>query len=597
MILSEDNILRELAYSADNNLDISNFLESGDDLLDNLLLEEDEYNKVTQRLQLDILDVEKFVKVNNCPCVSDPRAFVSNNIPSNEGLLSNKLFGTAQKERAGTFGYIDLHGWFMDPSCYKTWIRLDSKIKNIVFGVKYYRIDEHGDLIEDENGDTGLDWLHENINRIKFKRSDSKSKQLSIKYLETNRDKMWIRKYIVIPPFYRDKNTSSNSRATVGLGGVNKLYTNLIVSTNALLTPQEYGFDADDAEKGRIQNIILQIYDFFCGNANKDIPADSVGAGLSKKLGLLRMTNMSKTADFSSRLVISPVDLKVNKPEELMVNYDYSAVPLYSTITQFRDFVMFNVREFFENEFTGSSTYPVIDKNGKEKYVYPEDPEIEFSDERIAKEMDRFLEGYNNRFVPVEVPVEGTKEKYYMMYKGLYRSPSNPEKSQLVNRRLTWCDIFYIAAVEATRDKHVLITRFPIDSFSNQFTTKIVVASTRETEEVEYNGITYKWYPKIREEDIGVDTSNRFIDTLRFSNLYLAGIGGDYDGDQCTCKGVYTREANDELESYMNSKQNLVTFGCKPLKEPGSDSIQAMFALTRILSDAKVTPSDKIIFN
>ncbi len=46
----------------------------------------------------------------------------------------------------------------------------------------------------------------------------------------------------------------------------------------------------------------------------------------------------------------------------------------------------------------------------------------------------------------------------------------------------------------------------------------------------------------------------------------------------------------------MNSKQNLVTFGCKPLKEPGADSIQAMFALTRILSDTKVTPSDKIIF-
>ncbi len=462
MILSEDNILRELAFTADNNPDISNFLKQGDDLLDNLVMEAEEYDKVTQRLQLDILDVERFVKVNNCPCVSDPRAFVSNNIPSAEGLLSNKLFGTAYKERAGTFGYIDLHGWFIDPSCYKTWIRLDSKIKNIVFGVKYYRIDEHGDLIEDDNGDTGLDWLRQNMNRIRFKRSDSKSKQLSIKYLETNRDRMWIRKYIVIPPFYRDKNTSSNSRATVGLGGVNKLYTNLIVSTNALLTPQEYGFDADDAEKGRIQNIILQIYDFFCGNANKDIPADSVGAGLSKKLGLLRMTNMSKTADFSSRLVISPVDLKVNKPDELMVNYDRSAVPLYSAITQFRDFVMFNVREFFENEFTGSTTYPVIDKNGKEKYVYPEDPEIEFSDERIAKEMDRFLEGYNNRFVPIEVPVEGTKEKYYMIYKGMYTDPSNPEKSQLVSRRLTWCDVFYIATVEATRDKHVLITRFPM---------------------------------------------------------------------------------------------------------------------------------------
>jgi len=44
----------------------------------------------------------------------------------------------------------------------------------------------------------------------------------------------------------------------------------------------------------------------------------------------------------------------------------------------------------------------------------------------------------------------------------------------------------------------------------------------------------------------------------------------------------------------MNSKQNFITFGCKPLKEPGSDSIQSMYALTKILSTVKVTPSDKI---
>ena len=31
----------------------------------------------------------------------------------------------------------------------------------------------------------------------------------------------------------------------------------------------------------------------------------------------------------------------------------------------------------------------------------------------------------------------------------------------------------------------------------------------------------------IREKDIGTDTSNVFVDTLRFSNLYLNSIGGD----------------------------------------------------------------------
>ena len=65
------------------------------------------------------------------------------------------------------------------------------------------------------------------------------------------------------------------------------------------------------------------------------------------------------------------------------------------------------------------------------------------------------------------------------------------------------------------------------DYFSNQFTTKVVVASTKETEEVYYDGVLYKWYPKIREEDIETDTSNRFVDTLRFANTYLNSIGGD----------------------------------------------------------------------
>ena len=198
MILSEDNILRELAFQYNGYNDISTFLEAGDDTLFTYIKEDidEPYNKITRRLQLDILDVEKFIKINNCPCVTDPRAFITNNVPSPEGLLSNKLFGTAMRERSGIFGYIDLHGWFMDPSCYKTWIRLDPKIKNIVYGIKYYKIDPKGNIIEDENGDTGLDWLHKNIDKIKFRSSDSKSKQLSIRYLETNRDKMEELQYI-----------------------------------------------------------------------------------------------------------------------------------------------------------------------------------------------------------------------------------------------------------------------------------------------------------------------------------------------------------------------------------------------------------------
>lgn len=62
-----------------------------------------------------------------------------------------------------------------------------------------------------------------------------------------------------------------------------------------------------------------------------------------------------------------------------------------------------------------------------------------------------------------------------------------------------------------------------------------------------------------------------------------------YDGDQITVKGVYTEEANAELEEFMQSKQNFVTFGGKPSKVSEGDVIQSIYAFTRVLSDTKLT--------
>lgn len=107
------------------------------------------------------------------------------------------------------------------------------------------------------------------------------------------------------------------------------------------------------------------------------------------------------------------------------------------------------------------------------------------------------------------------------------------------------------------------------------------------------NGVYYPFYPKIRESDIGVDTSNRFVDTFQMSNNYLAGMGADFDGDTITTKGVYTEEANEEIENFTNSIGNFISFGGQPSKTPGTDVIQSLYALTKILSDASVTKDIK----
>ena len=77
--------------------------------------------------------------------------------------------------------------------------------------------------------------------------------------------------------------------------------------------------------------------------------------------------------------------------------------------------------------------------------------------------MERFLHGYNNRFVPIEIPVEGTDKKYYMAFRG----HSNPDEAKdnsesIYKRRLTWCDVFFIACTESVKNRNVLVSRFPI---------------------------------------------------------------------------------------------------------------------------------------
>ena len=47
----------------------------------------------------------------------------------------------------------------------------------------------------------------------------------------------------------------------------------------------------------------------------------------------------------------------------------------------------------------------------------------------------------------------------------------------------------------------------------------------------------------------------------------------------------------------MNSKENFITFGCAPLREPGSDLIQSMYALTKVLSTTNITDSKFIQYS
>lgn len=543
------------------------------------------YGKKIDQLTLDICDVDRYIKENELEEVSNPMFFIKKGVATPNGLLSNEIFGLTKEDRQGTFAYIKLNSLFIDPSCYKQWCKLDKKIKAIVHQTETFSINAQGELEPDPKGKTGVKFLKDNFDKLKFKSTGSIQRDMRIKYIKKNAKKMFIDKYLVIPAFYRDVDTSQKGKTNIG--AINKLYAKLINNANALASTADMGFDNTGAIIGSTQETLLTIYDWFVGNTNKSI--QEPGTGISGKFGILRMANMSKTTDYSSRLVISSADLKVEFTEDMRVDLDHTLVPLSAALANYYPYILFHVKHFFENEFSELTKYPVRDKTGKIEYMTPKEPQIVFSDEHIETEIKRYIHGYSNRFIPIQIPVEENDKLYYMQFKGRANMDNIVTPSDdFYKRDLTWCDVFYMAAVEATKNMMILITRYPIESQYSQIPTGIVIGSTEKTEPVYFNDTYYPYYPMIRQTDIGKDTSGTFVDICIMSNLLIGGLGADFDGDTVSIKSVFTQEANEELRKYANAKSNFITLGAENIKSSSGDAVMAAYALTKVLDGTQL---------
>lgn len=533
-------------------------------------------------LQVSLLDVDDFVKKNNLVEITNPVIFDASSNPTSDGLLSNTIFGITKESRASTFAYISLKKKFLQPLVYRIWSKVDSKIKSVIHGIGTYSIDKSGNIVEDPKGDNGIDFLRKNLDKIKFRETDSIKRERYVKFLNDNRKNFFTDKLIVIPPFFRDIKVDGGK---ISVGDINKLYINVMVSASAIGDSTEYGFSIGKSVEGRLQEGLNEIYKWF-GTGTDSNP----NGGLPGKFGVIRRANLSKTTDYATRLVMSAPKLDVENMEDIRADFDYSVLPMTSAAANFFPFVIFHMRRFFENEFIGDTKYPILDKDGSIIYGEIEDYQIQFSDEMLKKELDRFIHGYSDRFRPVKVlcRVKGKQEYLDLKWKGFYKEPD--VKALKNERPLTWCDVIYMACEEAVKDRMILITRYPIDTFYNEFATKIRLSSTIETEEAVFDDVVYTHYPKIRKEDIGKDTSSSFIDTMNICNGYLDSIGGDYDGDMVTIKGVYTDEANAELKKQLASNIHFINLGGNPVISTSKESIQALYAMTLTLPDTKLSP-------
>lgn len=552
-----------------------------------------------RQLNIKPLDVDKFIKVNELKAITNPMFFARTNMPTVDGLLSNEIFGITKDDRTTIFAYIDLAGeYFLHPLAYKIWSRLDSNVKLCVYEMDTFVYDpEKGKLKSDPKGETGLKFLMKLIKTVDFKKTGSSKREVKINFLEKYREKLFMKDVVVIPAGMRDVNTEADGK--VGVGEINKLYNAVVRDAKALQESDDYGLSLNGTLRGRIQDNIVKIYNWFIFGRDPLTGADAQASGLSRKLGLIRRAGMKKSFDWGSRLVICTQNLRKEKLSDLDVDLDSIGLPLAAVCANLFPYMLYWIRNWFSNQLSDVQTLRCINpKTKKQEDVRIDSWQTVYSDERIKKEIGRFMHGMSNRFVPIEAPITDPKRNkiYYMQFKG-YNVPSKDIADKIINdqmskesfhlnsRPLTWCDLIYMAAMEVTKDKMTLITRFPMDSYYNQFPAKIKVISTIETEPILVWNTFYKKYPKITLADINQNSSNHFVDVALPNNVRLGSIGGDFDGDTVSSKVPYSIEANDELYKAINAKIHYIGFGGINKMETSHEGAQAIYNITMNLPD------------
>lgn len=510
-------------------------------------------------MKLDLFDIDEFVSINNIDEISSPVLFERGGIPNPKGLISNEIFGVSVKSRKETFGYIDLGGHFIHPHIYKIIRRVFRNIDKIVNGEQTYSISETGELVKDPNGETGIGFLYDNWSKIKWNGTGGMSKERTDLISKSKKNEVWISKQIVIPAFYRDIKSSEK-----GQGGntveINNMYTKLIRMSALIKDGDMFDFSFYSTEYS-IQKTIVEIYDYF-----KD--------KLANKSGLLRKYLLGKNVDYCVRSVISCPVYSADDPRDNIVDFRHTAVPISQICVMAHPFIVHWLRNFFERELIENKTKYLDDK-----LVDIKNPESYFNDTYIKKHIDQFVYEPGSRYDTIDIPLTDniiTKLKFVGKYRDV-----KAEESGIANRYMTWTDLLFLACNDVVKNKHIMVTRYPISHNFGIFVSRIRVLSTLKTVPMEINGTVYKWYPFIDLDMPKHMVANNFNDTLQFSNAYLTGLNGDYDGDQTTSKIIYTQEANEECEKLMASKQFYITPNGESIRHCDLEGVQTMYALTK----------------
>ena len=110
-------------------------------------------------MTLGLLDMDKFIRVNNLSEVTNPILLENGATFTRDGLLSQEIFGTSTEERRQRFAYIDLKTHYMYPLAASKLASYDHTLADCLYSRGRYRLAD-GKLVSDPDGESGPEFLY-----------------------------------------------------------------------------------------------------------------------------------------------------------------------------------------------------------------------------------------------------------------------------------------------------------------------------------------------------------------------------------------------------------------------------------------------------
>lgn len=278
-------------------------------------------------MKLQLLDFDKFIASNNILKVSSYKMPTTSY--DEDGLWSETIFGNfGSRARFEKFGYIDLKSKFIHPSVMELVTTVSTNVSKVVRDSGAFKFID-GEFVEEVGGQSGIAFLLNNIDNVDFTKGCHTHKKEVAEYLNKNRKNILIDKFLVQPAGLRDIDIHNKQKVTQ-VDEINSYYTKLLIYTEQLTGIQ----DLDNISFSKIQNHLVNLYRFIQNTRMKG------------KKGFLRGKMLSKTLDYSSRLILT------NDPG---IKFGTVGLPWHTLVAIYEPFVINKL--FFNKIENGLSDY------------------------------------------------------------------------------------------------------------------------------------------------------------------------------------------------------------------------------------------------